>query len=278
MTEPGASALRLMTEQCQTWRRHTRPPVQPVYSEAAFEGHTVKLLDLTLATPADNLALDEALLEQAEEAGTGEVLRLWESPCPFVVVGRASRTAVEIDLQQCRDLRVPVLRRCSGGAAVVVGPGCLMYALVLSYQRRPQLQMIDQAHRLVLDTLARALQPLLPEVRFQGTSDLTLENRKFSGNSLRCKRTHLLYHGTVLYRFPLSLIAQCLRSPPRQPEYRRSRTHESFLTNLPIGGDRLRRALADVWNVDGVLADWPHQRTQWLSENRYCSDQWNFRH
>jgi lipoate---protein ligase len=239
----------------------------------------VKLLDLTLATPAENLALDEALLEQAEEAGgSDETLRLWESPQPFVVMGRASRTADEVDLQQCRQLGLPVLRRCSGGASVVVGPGCLMYALVLSYRRRPPLRMLNEAHRLVLDTLAQALQPLLPEVRFQGTSDLTWGNRKFSGNSLRCKRTHLLYHGTLLYDFPLGMISACLRSPPRQPEYRGDRAHDSFVMNLPLDGDRLRTALANAWNVDGRLSDWPRQRMQQLSETRYQTDEWNFRH
>ena len=98
----------------------------------------MKLLDLTLETPAANLALDEALLETADEgADAGEVLRIWESPQPLVVVGRASRVADEVDEASCRAQGIPVLRRCSGGAAVVVGPGCLMYALVLSSRLRP---------------------------------------------------------------------------------------------------------------------------------------------
>ena len=48
----------------------------------------MKLLDLTLPTPAENLALDDAILEQAE-TGTGprELLRLWEMPQTCVVVG-----------------------------------------------------------------------------------------------------------------------------------------------------------------------------------------------
>ncbi len=37
------------------------------------------------------------------------------------------------------ELGIPVLRRASGGAAIVIGPGCLMYALVLSYELRPSL-------------------------------------------------------------------------------------------------------------------------------------------
>ena len=49
----------------------------------------MKYLDITLPTVATNLALDEALLEDAE-AGVPvpEVLRVWESPELAVVIGR----------------------------------------------------------------------------------------------------------------------------------------------------------------------------------------------
>ena len=57
----------------------------------------MNLLDYTLPAPAENLALDEALLAAAEEDTGGEVLRLWELPSYAVVVGSggsspASRT------------------------------------------------------------------------------------------------------------------------------------------------------------------------------------------
>ena len=61
------------------------------------------LLDLTLPTPHENVALDEALLEESDssEAPT-EVLRLWESPSLAVVIGRSSRAREEVDLEFCR--------------------------------------------------------------------------------------------------------------------------------------------------------------------------------
>jgi lipoate---protein ligase len=218
----------------------------------------VKLLDLTLPTPAENLALDEALLEQAESGDEpSAVLRLWESPEPMVVLGRSSRVADEVDEAQCQRLGLPVLRRASGGAAVVVGPGCLMYAAVLSYELHPQLQMINQAHCHALGILAAAVRRLVPEAICCGTSDLAVDGRKFSGNSLRCKRTHLLYHGTLLYDFPLSLISDCLKTPPRQPEYRQGRRHEDFVTNLPVTADQLRQALIAEWQADTPLENWP---------------------
>ncbi len=120
---------------------------------------TMRYLDLTLPTPADNLALDEALLDEAEASATpAETLRLWEPQRPMVVVGRSSQFHVEVRLDACRGLGIPVLRRISGGAAVVAGPGCLMYALVLSYRLRPQLHTLSEAHRWVLATLVDALQ------------------------------------------------------------------------------------------------------------------------
>jgi lipoate-protein ligase A len=211
----------------------------------------VKLLDLTLPTPAENLALDEALLEHAESgAEPCEVLRLWESPEPMVVLGRSSRVADEVDEEQCRRLGLPVLRRGSGGASVVIGPGCLMYAVVLSYQLHPQVQMINQAHCYSLGILGAAVRRLVPAATCCGTSDLAVDGRKFSGNSLRCKRTHLLYHGTLLYDFPLSLISDCLKTPPRQPEYRRGRRHEDFVMNLPVTADQLRQVLIAEWQAD----------------------------
>src|SRR5438067_1175815 len=115
-------------------------------------------LELTLPTPAENIALDEALLEWAEEEHPhGEFLRLWESPQPIVVVGRSTRVQQEVDEQACRERGIPILRRSSGGAAIVAGPGCLMYALVLSFESRLELKDIGRAHAFVLDRLATSL-------------------------------------------------------------------------------------------------------------------------
>ena len=76
--------------------------------------------------------------------------------------------AAEVRGDVCRELDVPVLRRISGGAAVVVGPGCLMYALVLSLRLRPQLRSIDRAHAQVLGTIAAALRPSVPGLALPG--------------------------------------------------------------------------------------------------------------
>jgi lipoate-protein ligase A len=239
----------------------------------------LELLEHTCATPEENLALDEALLEQAEQSGRPcQVLRLWESPSPLVVIGRSSPVDQEVNRAACHQRGIPVLRRASGGAAIVAGPGCLMYAVVLRYERHPHLRAVDEAHAFVLDTILRGLRPMLGEqLARQGTSDLTLGNRKFSGNSMRAKREHLLYHGTLLYDFPLELISQCLATAPRQPAYRQNRQHDAFVTNVPLTARELGHAVAAAWNARRPLADWPQALTRRLAAEKYSSPEWNLR-
>ena len=134
---------------------------------------------LTLDTPAENIALDEALLDEAEARGPdAEFLRIWESPTPLVVLGRSSRVAEEVDLAACAERGIPILRRSSGGAAIVAGPGCLMYAVVLSYDRRPEARGIHASHGYVLDRLVAALRQHVPAVARAGTSDLVLADER----------------------------------------------------------------------------------------------------
>ncbi|HWB08524.1 MAG TPA: lipoate--protein ligase family protein [Pirellulales bacterium] len=238
----------------------------------------MRLIDVTLPTSEENLALDEALLDEAEDGGAPcESLRLWEPSSPMIVVGRSSRVETEVRESECRIRDIPILRRSSGGATIVTGPGCLMYAVVLSLEIRPALRAIDLAHRFVLETIVSALAGAGLSVAHRGTSDLTLGDRKFSGNSLRIRREHLLYHGTFLYDFPLELISMCLERPPREPGYRSGRAHEAFVTNLPLPGSELRRRLTEAWQVEDISDDLPEKRVVELVATKYSRREWNYR-
>lgn len=239
----------------------------------------MRLLNLTLPTPEANLALDEALLNAAEaDNSCSGVLRLWESRQPFVAMGRASKVDQEVNHVVCKADNVPILRRCSGGTSVVAGPGCLMYGVILAYEDYPQLRVVEQAHRFVMEQMRSALITLCPDIEFRGTCDLTLGDRKFSGNALRCKRNNLLYHGTVLYDFPLRLIEKWLGSePPRQPDYRQGRNHDSFVSNLPAEVEQIRQAICDQWKITGLLTEWPVAETESLVRDRYAKAEWHQR-
>lgn len=245
--------------------RSLRPAAAP------SEPRRVTLLDLSLPTPAENLALDEALLDLCD-AGGPESLRFWESPVPFVVVGYGNRVAAETNQAACAAAGVPVLRRCSGGGTVVQGPGCLNYNLVLRVPESGPLTTVTGTNRFVMERMRGALQPLLASrVTVEGHTDLCLEQRvpgmagdatavvarKFSGNAQRRRRHALVFHGTLLLDFDLALISGLLLHPSAEPDYRSGRDHLDFVTNLGVSGADLRQTITAAWSATDPLGTLP---------------------
>jgi lipoate---protein ligase len=235
-------------------------------------------LNLTLPTPGENLALDEALLEECDGGRLAEgVLRVWEPQDYFVVLGRSIVAETEVNLQDCKKEKIPVLRRASGGGSVVVGPGCLAYSLIFSRKSFPELAGVDTTHQFVLHRLAEELQDRFPTLARQGISDLAIADHagrrlKISGNALRLRRHAVLYHGTFLYNFELPRIARYLDTPQRTPEYRSGRSHAEFVTNLDIRQEELIAALQRAWNADVPLCDWPEELTLQITQEKYVLD------
>jgi lipoate-protein ligase A len=239
-------------------------------------------LDLTLDSPAENLALDEALLLDAEEGAGSEVLRFWLSPTPFVVVGIGARLQEEVFWDICQIEGVPVLRRCSGGGTVLQGPGCLNYALVLRIRPGTPTATITATNQFVMKRNAAALSSLLGKrVSVEGHTDLSIAGRKVSGNAQRRLRNHFLFHGTFLLSLDSALLSRLLPSPPRQPDYRAGRPHEAFVENLGIAAEQVKTVLARAWEADASLAldaiPGVLNRTRKLVADRYSSDEWNLR-
>ncbi len=226
----------------------------------------MKLLDHIYATPAENLACEEALLELAETSGGEGVLRFWESPDYFVVVGYSNKIATEVDVEVCRADGISIYRRCSGGGTVLQGPGCYNYALVIPAPS----ENVTETNRFIMERNRAAMEKLLGmPVNVQGFTDLTADGRKFSGNSQRRKRRYVLFHGTFLYKFDLALIAKYLRMPSKQPDYRQSRPHTDFVRNIVVTPAAIREAMLAAWGVTGRMESLPA-----IDAAKYNSAEW----
>ncbi|MGB8368115.1 MAG: biotin/lipoate A/B protein ligase family protein [Limisphaerales bacterium] len=246
----------------------------------------MKLLDLTLPSPAENLACDEALLDAAEAGTGGEALRFWESRESFVVVGYTNKVAAEVNVTACEVRGIPVLRRCSGGGTVVQGPGCLNYTLVLRITADGPLHNIGVANQFVMRQNRAAIQSLFhksetqnprPEIAVRGHTDLAIGERKFSGNSQRRRKHFLLFHGTFLLNFDLALVSELLPMPSKQPDYREHRAHTEFLTNLNVPAKEVKAALRRAWKAKEPLKGFPTEKIAALARDKYATREWNFK-
>ena len=237
----------------------------------------MNFLDLTLPTPEENLACDEALLDAAEAGESGEALRLWEPTGAFVVLGYANKVAIEVNLPFCESNNIPILRRCTGGGAVLQARGILNYSLILRAGSAP-CNSIPATNKFVLTRHQSALSTLLGQpVELRGQTDLAIADRKFSGNSQRRKKKFLLFHGSFLLSADIGLIEKTLSMPSKQPCYRNNRSHSDFLMNLEVPPDALKQALRDCWQASYALREIPCKQISELLAMKYSQREWNFK-
>jgi lipoate-protein ligase A len=234
------------------------------------------LVDRSLPRPEENLALDEALLQECDRAVRSDrrvgYLRIWESPRYFVVLGVSRRLKEDVKVEACREAGVAVLRRASGGGTVLQGPGCLNVTLVLPLDHDPRLSGVKESTCFIAKKIVTAL--AVPGGTVKGTSDMVLLDRKFGGSAQKRTPRALMHHVSLLCDFDLERIARYLEEPRKQPEYRRQRTHEEFLINLslPPGEVRLRltricsgmsiRPIQDLPAIDRLVRE-KYSRAEW---------------
>lgn len=234
--------------------------------------------DLTLPSPEENLACDEALLDLSEGGGADNLLRLWEPSQYFVVLGYANRVATEVNLEFCHQNTIPVLRRCTGGGAVLQGPGCLNYSLILRIGDLAALASIPGTNDFILKHHCEALSALLQApVEKQGHTDLAIGGLKFSGNAQRRRQRFLLFHGSFLLHLDIALLERVLPLPSRQPNYRLNRSHGDFLMNVNLPARLLKTALLKAWNAAEVMARIPLDEIGRLAREKYRRAEWNFK-
>jgi lipoate-protein ligase A len=190
--------------------------------------------------PRENLQLDDDLLSRGEP-----LLRIWESGIECVVLGRSGIPERDVHLEQCRQTGVPVLRRSSGGGAVVLGSGCLNYSLIIPLSMQPECRDVRFSFEWIVRRMIRAL--AVPGLSCQPPSDIALHDRKISGNAQRRTQDAILHHGTLLYAFDAARAELFLKSPAREPSYRAGRSHLEFLGNLPLGREEITHRLQQEW-------------------------------
>ena len=115
------------------------------------------------------------------------------------------------------------------------------------------------------------------KISVRGHTDLCLGDLKFAGNSQRRRKNFLLFHGTLLLNCDLALVSELLPMPSLQPDYRASRPHEDFVTNLNLPAEKVKAALANAWNANDDLRQPPLEEISKLAREKYSAREWNFK-
>jgi lipoate-protein ligase A len=208
------------------------------------------------ADGAENMAIDEALLDRARASGEC-VMRVYEWTRPTLSLGRNQTARGHYDLELARDLGVDFVRRQTGGRAVlhhreitysVTAPASLLGTLRESYARVNRL-LLAALRRLgvgasVAAPAGRAPIPgLAPCFDAPGQGELVLGHQKLVGSAQWRDSDAFLQHGSILVDDDQSLATRLLRAPGPPPPP--SATLRSALGRAPAVAD-LAAALTEA--------------------------------
>ncbi|HYF49252.1 MAG TPA: biotin/lipoate A/B protein ligase family protein, partial [Planctomycetota bacterium] len=250
------------------------------------------------STPAEDLALEEAIQLELEEGRSPETWRIWQASRRAVILGTGQEAAKEVFLETAAGRNVDVLRRHSGGGAVVIGPGVLNFSAFHLIENLPGSETIRGAMTAALRPLVEWLASFGIKAVEAGLSDLAIQGsdgtlRKIAGNSQARKKRSVLVHGTILADPDFSAISELLRFPSKVPDYRVGRDHRGFLTSLKEQGlphdlqsltqgimEQTER-LSQAGNSSILMASQPTaaelSRAHELLNEKYSRSEWNLR-
>ena len=147
-----------------------------------------------------------------------------------IVLGRSSKEEEELNVEAVTADGIPVLRRRGGGCAVVLDPGNVIVSVVLPAMGSGK---IKEYFSFISDWIIGGLgEAGVPGVERRGISDLAVNDRKIAGASMERKKNYVYYSTSILFDPDVVLMEKYLKHPPREPDYRKGRTHAEFVASL----------------------------------------------
>ncbi len=149
----------------------------------------------------ENIAAEEYLLNNMEE----HIFLLYiNAPC--IIIGKNQNTYSEINQNYVRQHHLPVVRRMSGGGAVYHDLGNLNFCFIADNKGKEIDVVFREYTRPVLDVLHNLGVP----AEFTGRNDLSVNEKKISGNAQYYTSSKVLHHGTLLYDSDIPSLAAAL--------------------------------------------------------------------
>ena len=210
---------------------------------------TWRLLDSGAMSPSLNMAIDQAILGLHANGKSPPTLRFYQWTPPAVSLGYCQKNH-NLDMAACRRLGIEVVRRPSGGRAVL-HLGDLTYAVIAGTADGIP-SAVTAAYRLICDGLLQGfrllgidavmgrgvIKPPQMDICFlRGTlGSIVYQERKFVGSAQTWHASSMLQHGSIILAPQIEMLVSLWAGSADSPEALRTRLEERITSLQEILG------------------------------------------
>lgn len=252
-----------------------------------------------------NMALDEALLHSVARGDSLPVLRFYRWKPATVTLGYAQSVTSDIDLDVCRRAGLNVVRRSTGGRAVlhdnevtysVIAPfntGLFGHSVLDSYRviseiLQKTLLRLDLPAQLVPGKPRGGRQNAMKAVCFSAPSqyELVIEGRKVAGSAQKRHGQAFLQHGSIPVEMDLDLLGKALKAEIIDSSDNLLNTVGwlNHWSKQPILVSDVEKILAETF-AEQLQIDWLHSvpdpaeisAAQKMSTEKYANPDWTMK-
>lgn len=174
--------------------------------------------------PRWNLALEQYVFDCCDRSHS--YFMLWQNH-NTIVVGKYQNTVGEINNDFVREHDITVVRRLSGGGAVYHDMGNLNFTFIVDANDAERINF-----RMFCEPIVRTLASFGVQAEISGRNDITVDGKKFSGNSQYLREGRVMHHGTILFESDPSIITNALHVDRDKLESKGVKSVSSRVANL----------------------------------------------
>ncbi len=237
----------------------------------------IRTLETGFSPAVTNMAVDEALMETVGEV---PILRIYGWRPAAVSIGYFQSMNEEVNFAKCREIGVDVVRRLTGGGAVLHE-----FELTYSFISREYPQNIMESYRWICDAIVMSINRLGFDANFVPLNDIVIAGKKVSGNAQTRRNGVLLQHGTILLGVDVNKMFSVLKVPSEKLRDKIIKDAKERVTSLAQTtfddmATSLKTSFAAKFEsklITDALATKEIVRARWLAEQKYSSKEWNLR-
>lgn len=166
----------------------------------------LRVLRFQVHDPFYNMALDESIARCVGEGSSPPTLRLYGWFPRAVSLGYFQEVLEEVDTDFCKRNGIEIVRRITGGGAVLHTEGELTYSFIVVDNGSYVPTDIEESYKKICSPIVKTIQRLGANATFRPINDIEVGGKKVSGNAQTRRFGAILQHGTLLLSLDYSLL------------------------------------------------------------------------
>ncbi len=149
----------------------------------------------------------------------------------YISVGYFDRTEEVIDLNRCKERKIPIIKREVGGGPVLLDQNQVFYQLILKKERGEVPFKLEEAYRKFSEPVIRVYRRLGIKAQHRPINDIVVKEnqKKISGQGAADIGNSFVFVGGILLKFNTKLMAELFKVPE---EKFRDKIHKSLEENI----------------------------------------------